>query len=215
MNLLFLICRYNSPKVQAIFCESASLWITWNIIFAGSSKQKPYLSFEHMYAILIRSNVLGGSFKQKLYLWINLCTKFFSISNKVGKMRSFNMSFVAGKSGGGGGEWTDGNPQTKIQADAITFDGVVNWSPQVTWRPVNVLAIRVFSISTTHSIEILQKMIHGNYLIKADTFQFSADINARRADTEDACFLEAVLGIHRPDSHSGGQRRRNHDGDDI
>ena len=60
--------------------------------------------------------------------------------------------------------------------------------------------------------EIL-KIIH--YFVKADAFQFSTDINAGRADAEDAGFLEAVLGVHRPDSHSGGQRRRNHDGDDI
>ena len=70
-------------------------------------------------------------------------------------------------------------------------------------------------VGTLNSIEMLQKTIHGNYLIKADTFQFSTDINARRADAEGAGFLKAVLCVHRPDSHSGGQRRRNHDGDDI
>ena len=114
-----MICWYNSPEIQAIFCESSSLWI-----------------IQHLHEIIHR-----------------------------------------------------------------------------------YIATVVFSKLTAHSIENVTivteilKIIH--YFVKADTFQFSTDINAGRTDAEDAGFLEAVLGVHRPDSHSGGQRRRNHDGDDI
>ena len=53
------------------------------------------------------------------------------------------------------------------------------------------------------------------YLVKADQFHLATDVDPGRADTEDAAFLESVLGVDGTDRHGGRQRGRHDDRDNV
>lgn len=53
------------------------------------------------------------------------------------------------------------------------------------------------------------------YLVKADQIYLSTDIDPLWADAENANVFEASLGVHNASCHSGWQRWRHSDGDDV
>ena len=53
------------------------------------------------------------------------------------------------------------------------------------------------------------------HLIKHDTADLAADVDARRADAENTSFLQAVLSVHSADSKGGRKCRWDDDGDDV
>ena len=53
------------------------------------------------------------------------------------------------------------------------------------------------------------------HLVKDDAADLAADVDARRADAEDAGFLESILRVHRADGECRRQRRWYDNCDDV
>ena len=63
---------------------------------------------------------------------------------------------------------------------------------------------------------LLNKQIHVNTnLVEDDAADLAADVDARRADAEDAGLLEAILRVHRADGECRRQRWWYDDRDDV
>ena len=53
------------------------------------------------------------------------------------------------------------------------------------------------------------------HLVKDDAADLAADVDARRADAEDASLLEPILRVHRANGECGRQRWWYDDCDDV
>ena len=66
-----------------------------------------------------------------------------------------------------------------------------------------------------HSPHVQPLLCQRPSFIKADTFEFAADVDPWRTDAEDALLLEARLCVHSADCHGRRQGRRHDNGDDV